>query len=975
VLIKRTERQARRSSLAATVGSQSGIGLDRRTFLRRSGLVAGGLATIGALPLASVQKAEAAGPNVGGATIRKNICTHCSVGCTVIAEVSNGVWVGQEPGWESPINRGSHCAKGAATRELVHGDRRLRYPMKLVNGQWTRISWETAINEIGDKMMEIRAKSGAESVYWLGSAKFTNEGAYLNRKFAAYWGTNNSDHQARICHSTTVAGVANTWGYGAMTNSYTDIRNSKTLLFLGGNPAEAHPVSLQHLLEGKEINRANFIVIDPRMTRTGAHATEYVRIRPGTDIPVLYGMLWHIFKNGWEDKQFIEQRVYGMDDIRKEVEKYTPEEVERITGVPGAQLKHVAEKFAKDRPSCLIWAMGQTQHTVGTANVRASCILLLATGNVGGPGMGANIFRGHTNVQGATDLGLDIVTLPLYYGLAEPAWRHWSRVWEEDFEWLKSRFDDPKLMNTPGIPSTRWHDATLLAKDQVAQTDNIKCMFVMGHGGNTVTRMPEAAKALANLDLLVVADPHPTTWAVLGDRKENTYLLPAATSYETEGSRVASNRAMQWGEQIVKPIFESKDDLEIMYLLAKKLGFADRMFRNIKVNGNLPVAEDLLREINRGGWSTGYCGQSPERIKSHMAHQSDFDMRTQKATTGPNKGDYYGLPWPCWGSPAIRHPGTPLLYNTNLSIKDGGGTFRARFGVEREEKLPDGTTRKVSMLGNGYYSKDSEIKDGYPEFTLGVLKKLGWDKDLTEAELAVINKVNPTTPDAVSWSIDLSGGIQRVAIEHGCIPYGNGKARANAFGLPDAIPVHREPIYTPRVELVEKYPTLPDAKQFRLPNIGFTVQKAAVDKGIAKQFPLILSSGRLVEYEGGGEETRSNKWLAELQQDMFIEINPADAADRGIKDGAWVLVSGAEMPSGKVCRMKALVTERVGKGVTWTPFHFAGWFMTEDQRGKYPKGADPIVLGESVNTLTTYGYDPVTGMQEPKATLCQIRAA
>ncbi len=975
MLIKRTERQTRRSNLAATVGSQSGVGLDRRNFLRRSGLVAGGLATIGALPLASVQKAEAAGPNVAGATIRKNICTHCSVGCTVLAEVSNGVWVGQEPGWDSPINRGSHCAKGAATRELVHGDRRLRYPMKLVNGQWTRISWDSAINEIGDKMNEIRKKSGAESVYWLGSAKFTNEGAYLNRKFAAYWGTNNSDHQARICHSTTVAGVANTWGYGAMTNSYTDIRNSKTLLFLGGNPAEAHPVSLQHLLEGKELNRANFIVCDPRMTRTGAHATEYVRLRPGTDIPVLYGMLWHIFKNGWEDKQFIEQRVYGMDDIRKEVEKYTPEEVERISGVPGEQLKRVAEKFAKDKPSCLIWAMGQTQHTVGTANVRASCILLLATGNVGGPGMGANIFRGHTNVQGATDLGLDIVSLPLYYGLAEPAWRHWSRVWEEDFEWLKSRFDTPALMNTPGIPSTRWHDATLLAKDQVAQTDNIKCMFVMGHGGNTVTRMPDAARAIAELELLVVADPHPTTWAVLGERKNGTYLLPVATSYETEGSRVASNRAMQWGEQIVKPIFESKDDLEIMYLLAKKLGFADRMFKNIKVNGNLPVAEDVLREINRGGWSTGYCGQSPERIKSHMAHQADFDMRTQKATTGPNKGDYYGLPWPCWGSPAFRHPGTPLLYNTNLSIKEGGGTFRARFGVEREEKLPDGSTRKVSLLGNGYYSKDSEIKDGYPEFTYGVLKKLGWDKDLTEAELAVINKINPATPDAVSWSIDLSGGIQRVAIEHGCIPYGNGKARANAFGLPDPIPVHREPIYTPRAELVEKYPTLPDAKQFRLPNIGFTVQKAAVEKGIAKQFPLILSSGRLVEYEGGGEETRSNKWLAELQQDMFIEINPVDAADRGIKDGSWVLVSGAEMASGKVCRMKALVTERVGKGVTWTPFHFAGWFMTEDQRSKYPKGADPIVLGESVNTLTTYGYDPVTGMQEPKATLCQIRAA
>ena len=899
-----------------------------------------------------------------------------------MAEVVNGVWVGQEPAWDSPITRGSHCAKGAATRELVHGDRRLRYPMKLVNGQWTRISWDVAINEIGDKLMEIRNKSGADSVYWLGSAKFTNEGSYLNRKLAAYWGTNNSDHQARICHSTTVAGVANTWGYGAMTNSYTDIRNAKTMIIMGGNPAEAHPVSLQHVLEGKEMQRANMIVIDPRMTRTAAHATEYVRIRSGTDIPVIYGMLWHIFKNGWEDKQFIEQRVYGMDDIRKEVEKYTPDEVEKITGVPGAQLERVAKMFATEKPSTLIWCMGATQHTVGTANVRAFCIALLATGNVGAPGTGANIFRGHTNVQGATDLGLDIVTLPLYYGLAEGAWRHWSRVWETDYQWFVDRFDkitaaDGKVsntMNTPGIPSTRWFDATLYDKKDVSQKDNIKCMFVMGHGGNTVTRMPNAQKGIEALDLLVVADPHPTTWAALAPaRKNNTYLLPIATSYETSGSRTSSNRAIQWGEQIVKPIFESKDDNEVMYLLAKKLGFADAMFKNIKVENNVPVAEDILREINRGGWSTGYCGQSPERLKSHMANQKDFDMLTQKATTGPNEGDYYGLPWPCWGTPEFKHPGTPLLYNTNLSVKEGGGTFRARFGVEREETLPDGSKRKVSLLGNGYYSKDSEIKDGYPEFTLGVLKKLGWDKDLTETELATITRIGGANPDAVSWAIDLSGGIQRVSIEHGCIPYGNGKARANAFGLPDAIPTHREPIYTPRPELVAKYPTLPNARQFRMPNVGFDVQKAAVEKGIAKSFPLILTSGRLVEYEGGGEETRSNKWLAELQQDMFIEINPADASERGIKDGGWVWVTGAELDS--KARMKALVTERVGKGVTWCPFHFAGWFQGVDQRANYPKGTDPIVLGESVNVLTTYGFDPVTGMQEPKATLCQVRAA
>src|SRR5258708_7023255 len=266
VLIKRAERQARRGTLASMLPAQASDGVDRRSFLRRSGLAAGGLAALGTLPLGTVRKAEAGPPPPPRAavTVRKNVCTHCSVGCTVIAHVANGVWIEQEPAWDSPINRGSHCAKGAAVRDDVSSERRLRYPVKLVDGAWQRISWDQAIEEIGTKLLEIRAKSGPDSVYWLGSAKFTNEAAYLNRKFAAFWGTNNSDHQARICHSTTVAGVANTWGYGAMTNSYNDIRNTKTIMIMGGNPAEAHPLSLHHFLAGKELNRPNMIVIHPR---------------------------------------------------------------------------------------------------------------------------------------------------------------------------------------------------------------------------------------------------------------------------------------------------------------------------------------------------------------------------------------------------------------------------------------------------------------------------------------------------------------------------------------------------------------------------------------------------------------------------------------------------------------------------------------------------------------------------------------
>jgi formate dehydrogenase major subunit len=975
MLIKRSDGRAAKQRLASAYQGLSSGGMDRRGFLKQAGVGAAGLAAMSSL---APRMAQASGAATGVINHQipvqriKNICTHCSVGCTVTAEVQNGVWVGQEPTWESPINRGTHCAKGASVRELVHGDRRIKFPMKLVGGQWQRITWDVAMNEIAEKLMAVRQASGPDSVFWLGSAKFSNEGAYLYRKLAAMWGTNNVDHQARICHSTTVAGVANTWGYGAMTNSYNDIRNSKTMIIMGGNPAEAHPVSLQHVLVGKEQNRAHLIVVDPRYTRTAAHATEYVRLRPGTDIPLVWGMLHHIFANNWEDKEFIRQRVYGMEEIRAEVAKWNPAEVERVTGVPEAQVKGMAQKFATEKPATLIWCMGITQKTVGTANVRALSILLLATGNVGVEGTGANIFRGHCNVQGATDFGLDVTTLPGYYGLDENAWRHWSRVWDVSYESMVARFDNPAIMATPGIPTTRYFDAVTLPKSEVQQRDNLKAMMVFGHGANTVTRMPEAVKGLEGLELLVVADPHPTTFAVLANRREGTYLLPIATQFECDGSRTSSNRSIQWGSKVVDPIFESRTDYKVMHDLTAALDrastrrsmtvrFHEPMWKKIEIRNGEPVAESVLREINLGSLSTGYSGVSPERLKLHMQHQDKFDLVTLRATPDAPaeiRGDFYGLPWPCWGTPAMRHPGTHILYNTNLHVKEGGGTFRARFGVER-----NGAT----LLAEGSYSKGSEIQDGYPEFTVAVLRRLGWYDDLTAAEKASIERMG----GAASWATDLSAGIIRVAMEHGCVPYGNAKARAVAWNLPDPVPVHREPIYTARPDLIAQYPTLPDRRGFRLPHLGVSVQNRSA--GLVRDFPLILTSGRLVEYEGGGEETRSNKWLAELQQDMFVEINPRDAAARNIRDGAWVWVRGPENNSR--ARVKALVTERVGQGVAFMPFHFAGWFQGVDQRSKYPAGTDPIVLGESVNAVTGYGYDPVTFMQETKVGLCQIAAA
>ena len=433
------------------------------------------------------------------------------------------MWTGQEPGWDSPINRGSHCCKGAAVRDDAErtaaalsdqaGERQVD-PNLLGSGD------RRDRRQVDGDTREVRSRVGN----WLGSAKFTNEAAYLNRKFAAFWGTNNSDHQARICHSTTVAGVA-TWGYGAMTNSYNDIRNARTIMVMGGNPAEAHPVSLQHILEGKELNRANMIVIDPRMTRTAAHATEYVRVRPGTHIPTIYGMLWHIFQNGWEDKEFIRQRVYGMDDIRKEVAKWPPDEVERVTGLPEAQVKRVAEIFreATSVNADLGYGAdpvhgrnGERAHQLHPAARHRQCRSLRQRCQ--------HLPRTHQR-PGRNRRRPRCDDLPLYYGLDEGAWRHWCRVWEVDYDWMLSRFVDKTFMQTPGIPSTRWFDATLLPKDQVAQPDTMKAMFIMGHGGNhrrVCRKRPGASRSSISWS----CDPYPTTWSVLSERKNGTYLLP-----------------------------------------------------------------------------------------------------------------------------------------------------------------------------------------------------------------------------------------------------------------------------------------------------------------------------------------------------------------------------------------------------------------------------------------------------------------
>src|SRR5450631_1705306 len=490
--------------------------MDRRAFLKRSGLVAGAGAFASQLPYHLIGNADAAAETETKRESKRTVCTHCSVGCAVDAIVENGVWVRQEPVFDSPLNLGSHCAKGASVREhgMHENSHRLKTPMKLVNGKWQAMTWDAAINEVGDRLLALRKDSGPDSVFWVGSSKHNNEQAYLMRKFVSFFGTNNMDHQARICHSTTVAGVANTWGYGAMTNSYNDEQNSKCILFFGSNAAEAHPVSMMHTLHAKE-NGAKVICVDPRFTRTAAKADKYYRIRSGADVAFLMGMLHHIFKNGWEDKDYIKARVYGMDKVRDEAAKWTPDKVEEVTGMKEAEVLDVAETMAKNRPSTIVWAMGQTQHTNGNAIVRASCILQLALGNVGVSGGGCNIYRGHDNVQGATDVGPNPDSLPGYYGLATGAWKHWAAVWGVDYEWIKKQYASQVMMEKSGMTVSRWIDGVLEKNELIDQDSNLRAMVFWGHAPNSQSRGMEMQAALQVLDTLVIVDPYPSATAAM----------------------------------------------------------------------------------------------------------------------------------------------------------------------------------------------------------------------------------------------------------------------------------------------------------------------------------------------------------------------------------------------------------------------------------------------------------------------------
>ena len=749
--------------------------------------------------------------------------------------------------------------------------------------------------------------------------------------------------------------MANTWGYGAMTNHLGDIQNAKSIFIIGANPAVNHPVGFRHFLKAKENNGAKLIVVDPRYTRTAAKADYFAQIRPGTDIPFMYGMINLIFENGWEDKKFIDERTYGIDEIRKEAAKWTPEVVEDVTGVSAATLKEITEIYAKNRPGSVVWAMGLTQHTIGSSNTRIAPILQLVLGNMGVSGGGCNILRGHDNVQGASDMANAPDSLPGYYAKNEATWKYFAKMWKVDYEWLQGNFVKPEWMMKPGFTLARWWAGVLDGKDGNDAIENagdsLKALVVIGNGITSTAQQAKVQEGLDGLELLVLMDPFVNDAGVITNKKDGVYLLPAATQYETSGTVVATNRSGQWRSQVCKPLYESMPDHEVLFELAKRIGFYDELTRTIRdADGKIEWPEAATREIANIVKSIGLTGWTPERLKRHQENWDKFDEKTLMGKEGTDvAGEYYGLPWPCWSE---KHPGSPNLYDISKPVMQGGMGFRNRFGLEH-----NGVNQLAAM---GSAPAQGAINGGYPEITKKNIEEVLGIK-LTDEER---EKMGAT------WATDGSGIIAEKCMQKGIAPYGNARARAIVWTFVDQIPQHREPIHSPRPDLAKKYPSFKDkAKQYRVDTKFESLQQS---KDFSKEFPINLTTGRLVNFSGAGMETRASKYLSRITPEMFADIHPELAAKHGIKNWDFVWVHS---PEGTKIKVHARIVPSVKPDTIFLPFHWAGYMQGVDMTGNFPEGTRPFAVGESANTVTNYGYDIVTQIPETKGGLCRIERA
>jgi formate dehydrogenase alpha subunit len=594
-------------------------------------------------------------------------CTYCGVGCQFYLLVKGNRVIGVSSKPDAPVNGMALCVKGRYGFDFIHHPDRLTRPRVrryLLEGkkksrqgrnwEWVETDWDTALDLAARRLLEVRAETGPDSIGVLTSAKCLNEENYLMNKLARQViGTNNVDHCARLCHASTVAGLAASFGSGAMSNSMDDVAKYAQLFFvIGSNTTEQHPVFGTMIRRAVRFRGAKLIIADPRRIDLCKFATIHLRHRPGTDIALLNGLMYILLEKGWADEKFIAERTEGFEEFKQTIQQYPPEKVAEITGVPVEKLHQAAEMMGTLKPMAVIWAMGITQHITGVRNVMSLANLQMLTGNMGIPGGGVNPLRGQNNVQGACDMGGLPNVYPGYQAVtSEEARQKFANAWGRT---ASTKVGMTVTQMIPGILQDKIHALYILGEDPVMSdpdTNHIR-------------------KCLEKVDFLLLQEIFPSETSQYAD-----ILLPGVSFAEKTGTFTNTERRVQMVHRAIDPLGQARPDWQIIADLAKRLlaGTPDLLPSNAPYAGwDYADTDAIMTEVN--ALTPIYGGITHTRLE---------------------KGQR--LQWPC---PTPDHPGTPILHTKQFSR--GKGQFMAIDHIPPAEQ-PDERYPIVMTTGRVLY--------------------------------------------------------------------------------------------------------------------------------------------------------------------------------------------------------------------------------------------------------------------------------
>lgn len=923
------------------------------------------------------------------------ICPYCAVGCGLIVTSVGGKVIDVEGDPYHPINEGALCSKGNAYLQLINSERRITRPMKRTNPRkgeredprWAPISWDEAFATIATKVVDAlkptydTSVKHADGYYWLGkdspvglwgASYFNNEECYLEKKMMSHLGSLNVEHQARLCHASTVAALANTFGFGAETNHPTDVKNAKVIVIIGSNAAEQHPIIFRWVERAREAG-AKIISLDPRYTRSSSYAHIFAHFRPGAEAAIYLGMTRYAIERGRADRKFLEERTnapynlagakVGLDapdsvfsKLKALVEPYTPDEVSNITGIPRERFVEIAEAFTGTKPGSFLYSMGTTQHTNATYHIRAMAILQLILGNIG-PGAQVGALRGISNVQGSTDMN---VLSHLLMGYRVPPrgpkdvreyqkWKNAKGAYEAalqaagmyaywrwgparmfpTWEWLEQYWgvyigtypgvdpdNEPVICDIPvgaGHPSVQMYRAIRDGKIKV----------FLAFGGNNAVSLANAGynvrEGLASAGVFTVGyelfDTETTHFADL--------LLPGTVLVERSGSITNTGRWVQWRWKAVDPPGQCRDELSVLTELFKRIRMA------LKREGVLLPSERFERD----------AGATLSRVKNPTTGVVGVDAN-----------------WPT----SLEPRGTPeavykeIAYTNALYRVPGPGVKFSSYDLESAPEL-DGIMAK---------RRDRAPADEY-DARYGLFKNWAWSWMTNQRNLYDINEPPAPPPTRIRgffawWAhttepLDKPGGLwlglDKAAIWASRATGLYDPAKPDWHPLKHGMPLHNEPVESPVPELAAKYPTVWD-------------ERFPVTKGKPDAFPVVLTTFRLTEHMQAGALTRNLPWLVELHPEMFVEISKEHAEELGVKGGDLVKVTTAR---GSI-EVKAIVTGRL------SPLTIAGRKVYVVAM-PWHWGFKGLSTGPSANLLTIDAVDIHANIPETKVALCRVERA